>query len=61
MSPDTMSPEPTYIILATERVAVGMLLRPGRAEDITARYSPTAILPDEWRARPVARLQRPSP
>jgi len=44
-----------YIILATDRVLLGMRVRGDRAAEIVDKYSPTAILPDSWQSHPVAR------
>ena len=57
-----MSGRDPYIILATDRVAVGFhAVTPERAEELTARYAPTALLPDAWTQHPVARINRGTP
>ena len=57
MKTDHIPGEP-YVILASDRVLLGMRVRGDRAADLIDKYSPTSVLPDAWTPFPVARNDR---
>jgi len=52
---------PLYLMIWDDSRVQGRNVNRAEAEAETAEHAPTAIMPDAWTTRPVARLQRPGP
>lgn len=52
---------PLYLMIWDDTYTRGWNVNRSEAEAETAEHAPTAIMPDAWTTRPVARLQRPGP